>query len=242
MSRRPAPAWREIWSAAAPGDAAPVRRARHRHQQALLLHRPPAARPGRAAARPRLPAGRGAEGRRDRRRRGGRDRGPGRAARGRAAGRRDPARDRGWRSAAGGRSRAMCAWPAPLHGRERLRGRPAAPARPRATRGVDARARGAARGPGRGHHRRRPAAQGRARPDRPAARDRGASRSRCAGPALRNMLACLERCHVEVKGVVCGQLRRGRRLPRRGRAGARLPGASTWAAAPPASPTSPAAG
>jgi cell division protein FtsA len=30
-----------------------------------------------------------------------------------------------------------------------------------------------------------------------------------AGPALRNMLACLERCHVEVKGVVCASYAAG---------------------------------
>ena len=166
----------------------------------------------------------GLKARRDRRRRGGRGRDPGRRCT-RPSSR--PARPcaRSVLAVSGGRPqssyvRVDCA----LHGRERHRGRPAAPARPRAARGVHARARGAARRAGRGHDRRRAAAQGRLRPVRAAARDRGAPGHRVAGPALRNLLACLERCHVEVKGVVVGELRRGDRLPRRGRAGARLPG------------------
>ena len=217
-------AWRRIGGHRPLAPRPPVRRARHRLQQALLLHRPAAAGPGRAAARPRLPARRGAEGRRGRRRRGGRGRGPGRAARGRAAGRRDACARSGWRSAAGGRSRAMCGSTARCTGRGVTRGRPAAPARPRAPRGVHARARGAARGAGRGH-----ASTAAARSGTRAACPGSGSRSwpiwsRCPGPALRNLLACLERCHVEVKGVVSRELRRGDRLPRRGRAGARLPG------------------
>ena len=63
-----------------------------------------------------------------------------------------------------------------------------------------------------------------------------------AGPALRNLLACLERCHIEVKGVVCGELRRrpSPASPRTSWSAAAW--SSTSAAAPPASPTSPAAG
>ena len=179
----------------------PVRRAGHRLQQAVLLHRPAAARPGRAAARPRLPGRRGAEGRRGRRRRGGRGRDPGRPARGRAAGRRDLARD-----LSGGQRRAAAVELCPRRLRaarpRRHRGRPAAPARPRPARG---RPRPSARCCTRCRSRSRSTAAGRSgrlRPVRAAAGDRGASGHRVAAPALRNLLACLERCHIEVKGVV----------------------------------------
>ena len=104
------------------------------------------------------------------------------------------------------------------------RGRSPAPARPRPPRGVE-----------------RPSARccmrsrSRSRIDggRPLKDARGLSGQRLeivahlvtvAGPALRNLLACLERCHVEVKGVVCASYAAAIGLPRRGRAGARLPG------------------
>ena len=124
-----------------------------------------------------------------------------RPARGRAAGRRDLARDR-----AGGQRRAaaveLCAGGLRAARPRRQRGRPAAPARPRAPRGVHARARGAACGAGRGH-----ASTAAARSGTRAACPGSGSRSwriwsRSSGPALRNLLACLERCHIEVKGVV----------------------------------------
>ena len=105
----------------------------------------------------------------------------------------------------------------------RHRGRPAAPARPRAPRGHHARARGAACGAGRDDDRRRASAQGRLRPVRAAPRDRGASGHGFRhGPAQPAGLPRALPHRGQGRGV--GELRRGHRLPCRGRAGARLPG------------------
>ena len=92
----------------------------------------------------------------------------------------------------------------------------------RARRAADARARGPARAPARGHDRRR-AVRSRMRCGLSGERlEVVAHLVTVAGPALRNVLACLERCHIEVKGVVW------RATPPaspacRGRDGARLP-------------------
>ena len=61
-------------------------------------------------------------------------------------------------------------------------------------------------------------------PGRPEARGGGALRHRRRARRLRNVLACLERCHVAGQGRGRGELRRRHRLPRRGRGRARLPG------------------
>ena len=55
-----------------------------------------------------------------------------------------------------------------------------------------------------------------------------------AGPALRNILACLERCHVEVKGVVCASYAAGARPASPRTSWSAAVWSSTWAAGPPA--------
>ena len=150
----------------------------------------------------RLPAGRGAARRRDRRRRGGRGLDPGGAARGRAAGRRDPARDLA-RRVGGGRPSVELR---PRRARARTAGRSPVPtcscARPGRGGGAPTEREVLHAVPVEISARRRAAAARSARHARPRARGRGPPGHGSPQRPCATSLAAVERCHVEVGGVV----------------------------------------